>query len=528
VHPGELVFHFVNTIIITACVAAFVLWRYRASVLAGMRVRSSTELAFEAPLEAPVRERAPAVSDLRAWERAAHRRIAAAALTAVGVSAVPLAVLWLHQSGEPITPLFVLVRAGGMLMAAVPIIAVNIALSWPRALWLAVRILAACALAVVVVSALQRLFAGRAPTWDQLLNIWYFLESTAIEVSVPMLLLLATGAPRIRGVAPITFVGLFVFGLAPLLGSRLTTWLTTTRSGTDVVLQVGANAAFMALALPTAWLAWRRLRAVAVAFERKRLSDVELLVRVWWLMFCATIGIELVNVTGRWVVPLVGAGLSYLAFAFLYHWLALTVQLPAPRPPRRTLLLLRVFDSTARTERLFDRVAARWRLFGPITVIAAPDVVARTVDPGDFLRFVTGHLAASFVTSETTLEARLAALDLKPDRNGRFRINEFCCQDQTWRATVVALMHRADAVIMDLRGLTPDRAGVQFELQQLATRVDHRRVVLVVDKQNDAGLDMIARSMGLPVASSRTFTLSSMRDVHTDRVFDALLEAGYG
>ena len=204
-----------------------------------------------------------------------------------------------------------------MLMAAVPIIAVSIALSWARALWLAARILAACAAAVVVVSALQRLFAGRAPTWDQLLNIWYFLQSTAVEVSVPMLLLLATGAPRIRGIAPITFVGLFVFGLAPLLGSRLTTWLTTTR-GKEVVLQLGTNAAFLALALPTAWRPRLRLRAVAVAFERKRLSDVQLLVRVWWLMFCATLGIELVNVTGRWVVPLLGAAFSYLAFTLVY------------------------------------------------------------------------------------------------------------------------------------------------------------------------------------------------------------------
>ena len=120
-----------------------------------------------------------------------------------------------------------------------------------------------------------------------------------------------------------------------------------------------------------------------------------------------------------------------------------------------------------------------------------------------------------------------AALDTKPDRNGRFRISEFCCQDQTWRATVVALMHRADVVIMDLRGLTRDRGGCEFELQQLAARVDHRRVVLVVDKQNDAGLDMIANSMGPAVASSRTFTLPSMRDVHTDRVFDALLEGAH-
>jgi hypothetical protein len=48
---------------------------------------------------------------------------------------------------------------------------------------------------------------------------------------------------------------------------------------------------------------------------------------------------------------------------------------PEPRPSRRTLLLLRVFGDTARTERVFDRIGARWRWFGPVTMIAAPDVV---------------------------------------------------------------------------------------------------------------------------------------------------------
>ena len=78
--------------------------------------------------------------------------------------------------------------------------------------------------------------------------------------------------------------------------------------------------------------------------------------------------------------------------------------LPAPRPPRRTLLLLRVFADASRTERLFDRVAARWRWLGPVTMIAAPDVVARTVDPSDFLEFATGRLHARFVKSADDFE----------------------------------------------------------------------------------------------------------------------------
>jgi hypothetical protein len=523
-NPGELIYHFVNTIIVTALVATFVLWRYRVGVLAAMRVSDGGELALDVSPVAGARGPAVSIADLRAWEHAAHGRVIMAVLTAVGIAAIPLGAVWLQQSGLPTTPAHILIQSASLLIAGVPMIAVTLALSWRRALRLAAWILAACVVTVVAGSMLQRAITQGSPTTDQLLNAWTFVQLTAVQASVPLLLLLATGAPRIRGVAPMTFVGLFAFGLAPLLGSRLTAWLTTTRAGTDLVLRGGLNVAFIALALPTAWLAWRRLRAVAHAYEAKRLCETELLARVWWLMFCAQVGIELVNSTNRWVVPLGTSAFSYLAFAQLYGWLLMTVGLPTPRPPRRTLLLLRVFGYVARTERLFDRVGSRWRLFGPVTMIAAPDVVARTVDPGDFLRFCTGNLGASFVTSREALDARLQTLDVEPDRDGRFRVNEFCCQNTTWRAAVTALMHRADAVIMDLRGLTAAHGGCEFELQELARRVDMRRVVLVADDTTDR--DMIARNMG-PAGAERVFTLPTTRDAETDRLFDALLEAAY-
>src|SRR5204863_6132023 len=75
----------------------------------------------------------------------------------------------------------------------------------------------------------------------------------------------------------------------------------------------------------------------------------------------------------------------------------------AARPPRRTLLLLRVFGDTRRTEALFERIASRWQRFGSVTMIGAPDVVAGTVDPGDTLRFAAGNIDASFVTSQEDL-----------------------------------------------------------------------------------------------------------------------------
>ena len=45
-HSGELIFHFLNTIVLTALIAAWVLWRYRAAVLRGMQARAARWLRW--------------------------------------------------------------------------------------------------------------------------------------------------------------------------------------------------------------------------------------------------------------------------------------------------------------------------------------------------------------------------------------------------------------------------------------------------------------------------------------------------
>ena len=127
-------------------------------------------------------------------------------------------------------------------------------------------------------------------------------------------------------------------------------------------------------------------------------------------------------------------------------------------------------------------------------MIAAPDVVARTVDPSDFLEFATGRLHARFVKSAGDLDDRLRHLDGDPDPDGRYRVNELCCQADTWRAAVVGLMDRADAVLMDLRDFSKKRAGCAFELQVLGQRLDTRRLVLTVDDTTDR--EFLAANLG--------------------------------
>jgi len=196
-----------------------------------------------------------------------------------------------------------------------------------------------------------------------------------------------------------------------------------------------------------------------------------------------------------------------------------------PRPPARTLLLLRVFGDTARSEALFDRIASRWRWFGPVTMIAAPDVVARTVDAGDFLRFASGRIATAFVITEGDLRQRLAAIDDRPDPDGRYRVNEFCCLDSSWQATVVALVEGADATVMDLRGFGAQRRGCEFELGELSARRSADQVVLLVDASTDRGC--LEPMLGCGDTRLGLVELGSRASRRLDSAFEALLGAGY-
>lgn len=484
---AELSLFVLNAVLLTAVVAPLLLWRYRRAVLSGMMARPAATLALMPPQAPPVPQGGGDVPGALRWEARVHRRVFIAVLGVVFVCALPLALLFVHLGDLPRTPAHVYPKAGVLATLAVPMAAVLIALPWRRAagLWL-VTLLVSAAVGVAL-SMLQRPFYGRTPTLDQLFNFVLFLQLAAVTLPLPLALLLASGARRVRGVAPIVLAALLVFALAPLFGLRLTTWLTGTHGGAQWVLAgPGLDTGFVLLALPLGLLAWWRLKRVARAFEAKRFSEAQLLLRTWWLLVVAVEVVDLVNARADALLLVLGvAALSVGAFAPLLAAALRRAAAVPGRPPPRTLLVLRVFGDTARSEALFDRLVARWRWFGPVTMIAAPDVVARTVDPGDFLRFAAGDIGSTFVTTQEDLERRLTALDTAPDPDGRYRVNEFCCRDSSWQATVVQLIERADAVVMDLRGFNAQRAGCAFELGELARRRRPQQVLLLVDASTD-------------------------------------------
>jgi hypothetical protein len=524
---GELAFHFFNVMVMTVLVAPLVLWRYRRAVLSGMESRGGTTLPI-----APAQPRTPAPAGASpepalAWEARVRRRVFVAALGALVLPSLLLGAQYLALGDEPITPAVLWMIAGVACSMAVPIFAVLTATPFRRALVIWIALLVTLAAIGLVIAVLQRLAAAKAPTLDQANNFVLFFEYAAFTLALPLLLGLVIGARRVRGIAPLAFAGLLVFALGPLLGLHLTRWLGAMPWAQGWLLSgPGIDAGFVVLALPVGVLAWWRLKALARAYEKKRFSDAQLLAHSWWLLFVATRTVELVSVYPGTKPLLEIVGASVVAYALVPITLSFLLRWAyggATRPARRTLLVLRVFGDTARTESLFDRIASRWQLFGPVTMIAAPDVIARTVDPGDVLRFFTGRLAETFVQSRDDLARRLATLDVAPDGDGRYRVSEFCCRDDTWQATIVALIVRADAVVMDLRGFGPQRHGCEFELRELAARLDPGRVVLIVDASTDRAL--LEQTAAPTVAGMRVMEVRRGDDRETALAFEALLRA---
>lgn len=528
---AELMYHFIVSVIMTALVAMFVLWRYRTLVLAGMNSAAGQVLPVPAVRQGmPQRPESVGIGSTLDWERAVHRRVIIAWLVSVG-SAVPFWAMPLLASVElPISPAHFVLVGGVALSAAVPMIAVSLAWPFWRGIKFGLWVMTAGVIGAVAAAMLQRISMGKIPTPDQLLDALDFLKLSATTLWLSALLLLATGSAKLRGVAPITFVGLLMFGLAPFLGWRATEALMRTTQTSAVALlavptKLFLHVGFLLFALPIGWFAWKRLQVVARGYEVKHFSDVQLLARTWWLMFVATTAIEMINAhSDRWWYAL-GCAMSYAVFvqvsSRLFGWLGIAQPGRAPR----TLLLLRVFGYTRRTEKLFDRIGARWRYFGPVTMIAAPDVVARTLDPGDYLRYIVGGVGQTFVRSAAELQHRLCTLDAKPDPDGRYRVNEFCCADNTWQATIVELMQRCDVVLMDLRGITREQRGCEFELKQLAARVVSGWIVLVVAASEEKTL--VREVMGPAAEAVTFFELKDNRPPSTTSLFRELLHAAY-
>jgi hypothetical protein len=307
-------------------------------------------------------------------------------------------------------------------------------------------------------------------TVGQLATLWL------IDNALPTLLILLFLQRSVRAVGPL----ILTFMLIAVSGVWFAISLLGTRPGWDsaAVFYTVMVAGFLVFS-SAGWLLLRRL---GVLYRRKKFSDQSLMLDSLFLYFAITEAVVLDPSIGRyvWFGPaaflaykvVTWSGFSYLRRRTSGH-------------PARMLLLLRVFALGSRSERLFDAFAKRWRRLGSISMIAGPDLVRAAVEPHEFLDFVGGKLSRRFVSGEKDLSERIASLDMAPDPDGRYRVNQFFCRPNTWRITMRKLVREASVVLMDLRSFSSRNQGCVFELREILGAVDLRRVVFLIDSTTD-------------------------------------------
>ena len=295
-------------------------------------------------------------------------------------------------------------------------------------------------------------------------------------VALPAVVVLALSAGNFRAVGPFLAVPVFIAGA----GLSVWPWLAlplVSLGFTAVVSRLIVIPVVLVIGLSGLGYLW----LIARQYARKRASDQMLLVSQWWFLATVWGATLLLSWDVGWALAFF---LAHVAFRLVVAVGLRLRKRPDDRPPLR-LLLLRVFGSQRRSERLLRRLGAFWRHLGPVQMIAGTDLATAALEPDEFLDSLRGRLNRQFIGNGDELDRRLAQLDLRPDPDGRYRVNELFCHDDSWRPAVQRLVHDSDGILLDLRGFTTDRQGATYEITQLVESVPLRQVLVLTDDTTD-------------------------------------------
>jgi len=322
--------------------------------------------------------------------------------------------------------------------------------------------------------------ARSSVTPETMARLWLVLNGA------PSLLMLLCLNRWIRAVAPLVLA----LVSASVVGILVSYFGIFSAPGTDLVVAISTYLdmhvywlLLAALLLSLAFfglLGWGLMRWIARAYRHGGLSDQSLLLDALWLLFASVYSMWL---TARGVQWALTAPLAFLVFK-----LTLPVLGRFSRPEEgipKGLTFLRVFSLGRRSELLFEMVARQWRHVGSVQLITGPDLASSTVQPHQFLDFLSGKLAHHFVSDDASLARSLAARDQGADPDGRFRVNSFFCHADSWQAVLPRLVQEGDSVLMDLRSFAAGNAGCAHELRFLVAAVPFSHCVLLVDDATD-------------------------------------------
>ena len=288
----------------------------------------------------------------------------------------------------------------------------------------------------------------------------------------PLIVMLASSARPIYGAAwpigpTLVIIGLVIWSLGEVVSALLRgAWAA---AWPWALIMLG----LLGLIPLYAWLVTR-------TYQAKVVSDETLLLLQWWLVAATAFAITTFPENAG------DAALAYSPYAaFLLIFTMMTLVFRPTRDAAVRLLLLRTFGARRRSTRLLRDVTRQWRWVGSVELIIAPDLASETLNPDEFLDFLVFRLSRRFVRDQNTIAGRVAELDLRPDRDGRYRVNELMCHDDTWRPTVEAMISTANVILLDLRGFGTGNFGVVDELERLVSLVPLQKIVALVDTSTD-------------------------------------------
>ena len=313
--------------------------------------------------------------------------------------------------------------------------------------------------------------------------IWLFGQQLP-----PLVFIFILTSPGIRSVGPYLLFVFFLLVSSSLIGYELLalslaegnaqSWIIdlVEMSNVYVVFILFGVVPWLIAFFPLRFLA----RKMAHLYQLKYFSETLYLIAGVWLIVLLFQAMALSHsVLGlSSYVLLISLFLIPIGFFALRPFL-----MPHHRPP--ALLLLRVFRADDSIGELFDKVLEYWRYSGNTVMIAGKDLALRTLDPDELFSFLNGQLRSRFVSDKSRLLQSLKELDLKPDPDGRFRVNEFFCFDSTWKMVLETLVVKAELVLMDLRAYTSERKGCSYELEVLADSPHFQKIIILFNDKTD-------------------------------------------
>lgn len=499
---GRLMFLFLLAAALALAASRLVVWRYRKTMTRLMQAATTPVAETPATVVPGDQIRSPPAPLTLADNRRALARLLALLVGLSLLMALTRAYIefrFVYET-EP-TPARLATLALVFAWPVIPVI--GLLRRWSR--WRVIGLLAAWWLAALALTAWRT---------TEVVSLGLLVQMLSMEIGLPLIVVatLCLGSAT-RAVGPWLLPPFLVLSWSSQSGLDLLESLVDERAAFLPTLSAwfGVWPVFIGFALLPWLLAWWPVkwlgRGLARAYAGRHFSELIYLFTAVWaiaLFFPALSSASHLGWGGAIVLlPLLWIPLAVLVAPRLRPALA-------GRPP--TLLVLRVFQQDAAVTALFDQVIERWRLTGNTVLIAGTDLLDRTIDAEDIFTFIDRRLGERFIRSPSEVAPRLAAFELAPDAEGRYRINECYCHDQTWQAALAALVGISDVVLMDLRSFKAKNQGCIHELGVLARASGIARVVVLTSAESElpAARDAAAgapadRFVWLDPGSSRQF-----------------------